>query len=81
MVSRESTRQSFVTSAPAEYVETAMLNQENPSRSAFAGWWNAAKNDVTQAGLCPPISDAPTSESRIFLVVSSRSCASDRPNV
>ncbi len=75
---RESTRQSFVMSWPSEYVETAMLNQAKPMTSVFSGRANASKNERTQAGFWPPISDAPTSESRIGLAVSARTWLSVR---
>jgi hypothetical protein len=47
--------------------------------SSFAPGSKPWKNDRTHAGLVPPISDAPTSASRIFLSVMARSCSSVRP--
>ncbi|VTR78385.1 hypothetical protein CHMI_03165 [Cellulomonas hominis] len=76
---RESTRQSFVASSPSTYVVTARLNHAKPITSSFAPGSKPWKKDVTQAGLVPPISEAPTSASRIFLSVIDRSWSSVRP--
>ncbi|MBM7331738.1 hypothetical protein JS562_54225, partial [Agrobacterium sp. S2] len=63
------------------YVVTARLNQAKPITSSLRPGSNPWKNDRTQAGLVPPISEAPTSASRIFLSVIERSWSSVRSNV